>query len=232
MANGGTAELPFGIRHSSFFSDYRFVIRQFPIMTRILKSSWFIAPVGGLLYLATTLVLLNPAKFVAARLIPSERSAEDDPSWKFKNPEFDQWIAQIKDEKEALAARELQLNDWQTRLDAERQEIATVTQTVAQLQAQFDRNVVRFRAQEAENVKHQAKLIAAMTPEDAATLFSNMGDDDAVRILFIMKIDEASQILDTMSKLGKTEAQRAALLTGRMHQILPMDTNAAPAATL
>lgn len=195
-------------------------------MIRILQSSWLTALLGCLLYLGTTLALIQPEKFAAAHLVPSDRSATDDPSWKFKNPEIDQWVAQMKDEKEALALREQQLNEWQSRLDAERQEISTVTQAVAQVQSDFDQNVIRFRAQEVDNVKHQAKLIAAMSPAGAAAMFGEMADDDVVRILFIMKTDEASTILDTMSKLGKPEAQRAAVLTGRLRQVLPLSTNA------
>jgi len=198
---------------------------------RLLQSSWFVALLGCLLYLATTLLLLNPDKFAGARPVVVERSADDDPSWKFKNPEFDQWIAQIKQEKDALAAREQQLTDWQTRLDAERQDISSVTQAVAQLQAQFDQNVVRFRVSEADNVKHQAKLIAAMSPDGAAALFDNMPDADAVRILFSMNTDQASLILDTMSKMGKPEAKRAATLTEWMRQVLPPATNAVTPAT-
>ncbi len=200
-------------------------------MIRILQSSWLTALLGCLLYLGTTLALVRPDKFASARLFPSNRSAADDPSWKFKNPEIDQWIAQMKDEKEALALRAQQLNDWQIRLDAERQEISTVTQTVARLQSDFDKNVIRFRAQETDNVKHQAKLIAAMSPASAALMLNEMADDDVVRILFIMKTDEASVVLDTMSKLGKPEARRAASLTARLHQVLPLANNAAPAAS-
>jgi flagellar motility protein MotE (MotC chaperone) len=199
-------------------------------MIRILQSSWLAALMGCLLYLGTTLVVIRPEKFAEARIMPSDHSASDDPSWKFKNPEFDQWVAQMKDEKETLALREQHLSEWQSRLDAERQEISTVTQTVAQLQTDFDKNVIRFRAQETDNVKHQAKLIAAMSPAGAAAMLNEMADDDIVRILFIMKTDEASAILDTMSKLGKPEARRAAVLTGRLHQILPLATNAVPTA--
>jgi flagellar motility protein MotE (MotC chaperone) len=57
-------------------------------------------------------------------------------------------------------------------------------------------------------------------------MFAEMSDDDVVRILFVMKPDEASAILDTLSKSG--EAKRAALLTERLHQVLP---EAAPAAS-
>lgn len=196
-------------------------------MIRILQSSWFAALAGCLLYLGVTLaLLLKPDQFAAARLMPSDRSADDDPSWRFKNPEFNQWIAQIKDEQDKLALREQQLKEWQTRLKAEQQEISTVTQTVAQLQADFDRNVIRFRAQESDNVKHQAKLIAAMSPEGAAAMLGQMADDDVVRILYTMKTDDASALLDTLSKKGPAEAKRAALLTERLHQVLPLDTNA------
>jgi len=199
-------------------------------MIRILQSSWLTALLGCLLYLGTTLALVRPDKFAGAKLVPSDRSATDDPSWKFKNPEIDQWVAQMKDEKEAIALREQQLNEWQSRLDAERQEITSVTQTVTQLQSDFDKNVIRFQAQETDNVKHQAKLIAAMSPAGATAMFAEMADDDVVRILFIMKTDEASAILDTMSKLGRPEARRAATLTERLHQVLPLSTNAVSTA--
>jgi flagellar motility protein MotE (MotC chaperone) len=194
-------------------------------MIRTLQSPWVTVLAGCLLYLGTMLTLLHTDKLATDREPPSDRSAADAPSWKFKNPEFDQWIAQMKLEKEALGVREQQLNELQSRLDAERQEITTVTQTVAQLQADFDRNVIRFSAQAADNVKRQAKLVAAMSPEGAAAMFKEMPDDDVVRILFTMKTDEASLILDTISKVGKPEARRAAALTERLRQVLPVSTN-------
>jgi len=199
-------------------------------MNRILQSSWLTVGAGCLLYLGTTFALLRPAKILSERraLAPV---VTDGPSWNFKNPDFDQWVAQMKIEKEALAAREQQLNEWQARLDVERQEISTVTQTVARLQADFDRNVVHFRAEESDNLKHQAKLVSTMSPEGAAAMFNEMPDDDVVRILYTMKTDEASLILDTISKMGKPEAKRAATLTGRLHQVLPVSTNNIASAT-
>ena len=195
-------------------------------MTRILQSSWFAVLLGGGLYLATTVLALSPAKFASLRpTAPANRSADDDPSWRFRNPEFNQWVAQIKEEKDSLALREQHLNELQNRLTAERQEIMTVTQTVAQMQFDFDQNVIRFKAQETDNVRRQAKLIAAMSPAGAAAMIAEMPDDDVVRILFTMKIDEASAILDTLSTRGKDDAKRAATLTVRLHQVLPAATN-------
>ena len=60
-----------------------------------------------------------------------------------------------------------------------------------------------------------------MSPEGSAAMVREMSDDDVVRILFTMKTDQASLILDTLSKMGKAEARRAATLTIRLHQVLP-----------
>lgn len=190
-------------------------------MTRIIKSGWFAALLGCGLYLATTVIILNPSKFAGAQFIQPDYSADNDPSWRFRNPEFNQWVSQIQDEKEKLDSREQQLDEWQTRLNLELQEMSLVTQTVNQLQSNFDQNVIRFKSQESDNVKHQAKLISAMSPEGAVNMLGQMSDDDVVRILFTMKPDVASQILDTLSKMGPEQAKEAALITERLHQVLP-----------
>jgi flagellar motility protein MotE (MotC chaperone) len=195
-------------------------------MTRILQSGWFVAFLGCALYLATTIFVLSPSKFAGAQFIHPDYSADDDPSWRFRNPEFNQWVSEIQNEKERLDARSQQLDEWQTRLDAEVQEISVATQMVAQLQFNFDQNVVRFKAQDTDNVKRQAKVIAAMSPEGAVDLLSQMSDDDVVRILYTMKPDQASAILDSLSKMGEEQAKRAAQLTERLHQVLPEPASA------
>jgi flagellar motility protein MotE (MotC chaperone) len=196
-------------------------------MIRILQSGWFAAFIGGVLYLAITVFVLSPSKFAGAQLIQPDYSADDDPSWRFRNPEFNEWVSQIQNEKDKLALREQQLDDWQTRLNAELQEIDTVTQTVSQLQSSFDNDVIRIKAQESDNLKHQAKLISAMSPEGAIAILSQMSDTEVVRILFTMKADQASAILDTLSKISEAQAKRAALLTERLHEVLPEVTTPA-----
>jgi flagellar motility protein MotE (MotC chaperone) len=187
------------------------------------------ALIGCVLYLAVTVYVLNPSKFAGVHFLQPDYSAEDDPSWKFRNPEFNQWVAQIQTEKEDLDVRQQQLDQWQTRLNLELQEMSLVTQTVYQLQSNFDQNVIRFKAQETDNIKHQAKLISAMSPEGAAAMLDQMSDDEVVRILFTMKPDLASGILDTLSKSSTQGAKRAALLTERLHEVLPEPTNVAAA---
>jgi flagellar motility protein MotE (MotC chaperone) len=197
-------------------------------MVRFLQSAWMTMLLGGLLFFATTGALMRPAKFQGALefAAKADRPGNNEPSWKFRNPEMDQWIEEIKSEKEALDAREQQLKELETRLNAERQEISAATQTVYQLQTDFDKNVVRLKAQDAENLKRQAKLLSAMSPEGAAATLNEMSDDEVVRILFTMKADDASLALDTLSKLGKEQAKRAAMIIERMRVALPPTTGA------
>ena len=197
-------------------------------MTRWLTSGWVVALAGGLIYLATTTLLIRPAQFagVRATLADAKLTPDNDPSWKFKNPEFQQWVAELKMEKSDLDARAQRLQELQTRLAAQQQEFAIATQSVYQLQAEFDKNVVRIKSQEVQNLSKQAKIISGMSPEGAANLIAQMADDDVVRLLSIMKPDEAGIMLDSMSKLGKTEAKRAAGLTARLRMVLPPDATA------
>jgi flagellar motility protein MotE (MotC chaperone) len=201
-------------------------------MARLLKSSWCVALIGGLLYLATTAALFRPVQFekpstsdVAADL------PKDTPSWSFRNPEFEQWVEEIKHEREALAVRAQQLQELEKRLEAERQEILTVTQAVHRLQVDFDKSVIRIKAQELENLKHQVKVVASMSPEGAAAMLNQMPEDQTVGVLFLLKPDVSSLILDTLSKMGKTEAKRAAQLTERMRMVLPPASGSDGSAT-
>lgn len=186
------------------------------------------AVIGSVLYLGTTVVVLDPHELgdvkLASEILPSP---DQDPSWKFRNPELDQWIQEVKREKEALAVREQELRELETRLLAERQELAYVTQVVHQLQMEFDRNVVRVKEQEVENLKRQAKLISGMSPEGAAAMLAEMPNENVARVLFVTKPDVVSPILEALSKVGKGEAKRAAEITELMSRALPPPSAAA-----
>lgn len=193
-------------------------------MIRILQSSWVTALIGCLIYLGVTFALLSPGKFEgahAAQKVEPKKSANDDPSWQFKNPELDQWVAELKREKEALELRAQQLQELALRLEAERKELTAVTQTVHQLQAEFDQNVIRIKDQEVENLKRQAKVFSGMSPEAVAALISEMNEDEAVRILYYLKNDDVSAILESMNAVGKAESKHAAVISEKIRRTLP-----------
>lgn len=204
---------------------------------KLLQSSWVVSLIGCLVYLATTAAVLSSAKFEVA---PSEDDAlshilapNDDPSWKFRNPEFSQWVQELQLEKTAQATRKNQLVEWENRLLAERQELAAITKNVSQMQAEFEKNIVRLKEAEVKNLKRQAKAVADMSPDAAVNMINQMTDDDVVRLFAVMKNDQVTLLLETLSKQSKLQAQRAAGITERTRHLLSGDgsTNSVPATT-
>jgi flagellar motility protein MotE (MotC chaperone) len=200
------------------------------LMKKILQSTWMVSLVGCIVYLATTAVVLSSAKFEAIASDDELVSANDDPSWRFRNPEFEQWVQDLQRERADVETRKGQLKELETRLQAERQELNVVLQRCTQVQAEFEKNVVRLRDQELKNIKKQAKVMADMTPESAAALLVQMPDDDSARMLAVMKSEQATVLLEVISKMGSDQLKHAAIIAERMKHILPdnASTNSAP----
>jgi flagellar motility protein MotE (MotC chaperone) len=191
-------------------------------MSRILQSPATILIVACLTFFGTVFALLHILPLGQVPASAKEvRMAEDDPSWKFHNPDIDQWVSQIKSERDALAEREQELKDWEARLTAESREIATVTQAVTRTQADFDKRAVIFTEQQKTNARKELKVIADMTPDGAATMMNEMPDDEAARLLYSLPPDTTAAILDAMTKLGGPAAKRAGTLTERIKDVLP-----------
>ena len=190
-------------------------------MNRILQSSGTVVLLGGVTFFLTMFLVLRSVH-LGTPVLPSKLpvAAEDNPSWKYRNPEIDQWIAQIKEERESLALRTEQLTEWEARLAAENRDIAAVTQSVNQVQADFDKRVLQFKEQEKDNLKKQVKVVADMSPGGAATMFNEMSDDEVTKLLYLMKPDVSAPILDAMSQQGEAHAARAAALANRLKDVL------------
>lgn len=200
-------------------------------MPRLLQSPVTLLAVSCVMFFGTVFIMLQSlplGKVMAAAKQPL--MAEDDPSWKFHNPDIDQWVSQIKDERDTLAVREQQLKDWEARLAAENREISVVTQAVAHTEQEFDKRVLLFTDQQKDNVKRELKVITDMTPDGAAAMFNEMPDDEVAQLLYSLKSDVSGPILDAMSKLGNAQAKRAAALTERIKDILPVPATNNPAA--
>lgn len=173
---------------------------------------------GTASYLAVTVALLSPTKLVESisRRAPIYSSANGGFSWEFFNPEVDQLVSELKQQKEMLTTREQQLNELATRLQAERAEIDQVTQGIVRLQEDLNRVILRIRDEETANLKKLAKVYAGMSPDGAAAIFRHMDDDQVVKILVFMKEGEAAPIIETMARISEAEAKRAATLSQRL----------------
>ena len=193
-------------------------------MNRLLQSPVTVVIVAGLMFFLTMFAVIGSRPLGQVTLAAkAPLRAEDDPSWKFHNPDIDQWVSQMKDERDALAVREQNLKEWEARLTAESREISAVTQAVSRTQAEFDKRILLFTEQQKDNAKKQLKVIADMSPDGAAAMLNEMPDDEAAQLLYSMKADVSGAILDAMSKAGGAPARRAAALTERIKDILPLN---------
>jgi flagellar motility protein MotE (MotC chaperone) len=195
-------------------------------MIRLLKTKWLAVGLGAAAYLLTTWLCLQPRQqlaSVAAELRAARQhhaGSSFGPSWNFENPEMAQLIGELKDQREALRARALQLDELEARLKAERQEIYAVTQAVFHVKTNIDATVTRVTQDEVGNLKKLAKVYATMSPEGAARILREMEDDQLVKILALMKESESAPILESLGQGTKDETKRAALLSNRLRLVI------------
>jgi flagellar motility protein MotE (MotC chaperone) len=187
-------------------------------MIKLLTSPWTTALVGIVLYLGTTVAVWKtptpPPSGPKATAAAGEKKAG--PSWDFTSPEADQLIAELKTEKKALGKKEQDLNDLMARLQAERSELNLVTQSVRQLQTDFDQNVLRITEEETANLKKLAKIYADMEPANAAKVLEEMDDTSIIKIMVFMKDTETAAIWEALAKKGDVQAKRAAVLSDHL----------------
>jgi flagellar motility protein MotE (MotC chaperone) len=184
-------------------------------MTKLLTSHWMTLPLSAIIYFTATVAFWKTPAAPRHRS-SADRDSQTGASWEFKNPEADQLIAELKEEKQAVDKKQQQLNELAQRLEAERAEITQVTQSVNKMQKEFDQNVLRVQEEETANLKKLAKVYSAMTAEGAAGIFADMDDLSVSKIMVFMKETETAAILEVLAKKGGNEAKRAATLSERL----------------
>jgi len=188
-------------------------------MIKLLTSPWTTALVSVLVYLGATVAFWKTPTHPSPSTVTASAAAREKrigPSWDFTNPEADQLIAELKAEKKSLGKKEQELNDLMSRLQAERSELNLVTQSVRQLQSDFDQNVLRISEEETANLKKLAKVYADMEPANAAKILEEMDDSSIIKIMVFMKDTETAVIWEALAKKGQPQAKRAALLSDRL----------------
>jgi flagellar motility protein MotE (MotC chaperone) len=187
-------------------------------MIKLLQSKWLCALMGAVIYLGTTVALWKSPK-IAPRVVAATATKSVDtpkPSWDFHSAEADELITDLLTQKQVQTERARKLDELEARLKAERQEIATVVESVRQQQDEFDRSVVRVHEEEVVNLKRLAKIYSAMSPEGAVTILRELKDDDVVKIFAFMKDGETAPILESLARQGQAEAKRAAQISDRL----------------
>jgi flagellar motility protein MotE (MotC chaperone) len=202
-------------------------------MKKMLTSTWMTLIISAIVYLGATVLFWKMPTKVSAREIDGASApgkSGPGPSWEFVNPETDQLLAELQSEKKALEKKAQLLGELEARLQAERTELGTVTQSVHQLQTDFDSGVVRVHDEEAANLKKLAKVYSAMAADSAANILAELDDVSVVKIMAYMKDTETAGIFEAMAKKGQPDAKRAANLSERL-RLTAFRTNNAPGAT-
>ncbi|GDY21607.1 hypothetical protein LBMAG56_29540 [Verrucomicrobiota bacterium] len=213
----------------------------------LLQSKWLAAALGGVLFLGLTAGLaLRAAKSLAPAPVAHEQTEPSEPpptgapaaSWGFTNPEIEELVRDLREEKTALAKRREQMLELEVRLRAERDELTALKKEIKQLQNEFDQTVTKTHAELAQNVakvqedmdktiarvqdeevanlKKLAKTYAAMEAASAAAIMREMGDAVVVKIMLFMKETETAPILETLARPNEQAAKRAALISERL----------------
>ena len=196
--------------------------------------------IGALLYLAVTAALIlkgykPPAPSPiskAARVEDSAgvsgaplagKSADElngmTPSWKYYNTDVEFLIEYLKQTSNSFRTRQKDLDELGQRLMAERAELASVTQSVARLRDDIDRQVLRIQDDEAINVKRLAKTYAGMEPSSVAKVFAELDEKFVVKVMSQMKDDQNASILDALAKAGAQGAKLAAALSDKLRLV-------------
>jgi flagellar motility protein MotE (MotC chaperone) len=190
-------------------------------MIRLLQAPVTSMTLGGLSFLLTMFFLLNRPLLSKSVVQDEEPDSGPVAFWQRHNPEMDQLLQEVKREKEDLAKREAELRELATRLQAERAEINTVTQRVAQLQVEFDQNVTRVKEEETPNLKRLAKLYSNMSPDAIAAILKELDDQTVVKLFSVMKDSESAPLLDAMAKGTDAQAKRAASISEALRRTIP-----------
>lgn len=207
---------------------------------KFLTSSWMVILLGALTYLGTTAVLVIKAK---DQIVPKPvvtTDVDDDgpkpvavtrgPSWEFVNPDLDEMVAELKQQKQDMEAERKTLLELSQRIQTERQELIQITQQVHRIQKEIDLSIIRVRDDEGGNLKRLAKTYSGMTPEGAATVMKGLDDVSLVKVLLYMKETEAAPILEGIGRKGEADAKRMALISERLRLAQMNRTKPAPAS--
>ena len=190
-------------------------------MMRFLRTKWAALSIGVILFIVTSWACLQPRKLVV-RAAESLRGGQDaglppaGPSWNFQNPEMNEVLAQLQQERQSLDARKASLDALETRLKAEHEEIYSVTQTVWRLRTQLDSMITNIGEAELSNLKKLAKVYSSMAPDSAARILKEMDDQQIVKILAVMRETDSARILAILGQGTDADAKRAALISNRL----------------
>ena len=164
---------------------------------------------------AQAILAALPVRTVAGPTGPKAMAEAKAKGWDFWTVEVDNLSSELKGEKERLKTESDQLDIKAQRLAAESQELDKIRANLDAMRREINDRVVEVGADESKNLRTLAAMYSNLTPAGAVTIFQEMDDSTAIKIMSLMKPDIVGPILEAMAHGGQTQAHRAAVLSDR-----------------
>jgi flagellar motility protein MotE (MotC chaperone) len=151
--------------------------------------------------------------------------------WDFWTIEIDNLSAELKEEKARMKKQSEQLDQRAARLAAEEKELGKVRAEIETMRKEIADKVVELSSDEMKNLRTLAQTYTSLTPKAAVTIFREMDDSTAVKILSLMKPDTVGLIFEEMSKTAGADgplAKRAAVLSEKLRLLKAAKTASTP----
>jgi len=194
---------------------------------RFLQSTWGLVLLGIILYVGTTAgVIYKHRKELFVARVPERVAVEAPPVlWSFKFQEIENLFDDLKAQRKRLEERELELEKAGAQLASEKKELAQMRSEIEALRKEISDTIIEIQEREYKNLKSLAQTYSNVSPQAAVTIFSEMDEAMAVKILSLMKADKVGAIFQEMAKNAAKDAElakRAVRLSDRLRLLKPL----------
>tara|TARA_B110000305_G_C19375274_1_gene606619 strand:+ start:401 stop:1009 length:609 start_codon:yes stop_codon:yes gene_type:complete len=145
-----------------------------------------------------------------------------------KTNELDKLLTQIEEERTRLFKKSDYLDNAERRINMEKKDLVKLQNSIRAQQKEFDVKAKEFESKriaiaqsQTKNLKELAATYANMAPETAVSIFQQMEDDLAVKILTLMKPEEIGPIFEQMAAGPAEMTKRVARLSNSLRLIVP-----------
>ncbi|CAM2827718.1 MotE family protein [Rariglobus hedericola] len=192
---------------------------------KLLSNPVVCVALGLLLGVGTGIGVFWSEAMKLARVVRAEQTVAHEPvrpekPWDFWTLEIENLAAELKDQKAALAVREQAVAAREERFSADQRELEKTRKQIEALRVEAVGTLVEFEAEESKNLKTLAKTYSELTPKAAVGILQKLDETTAVKILYLMKSDVVSPILQEMGSSPDPElTKRAAQFTDRLRLV-------------
>lgn len=191
-----------------------------PIVIIVLGLVFGVGTTLGVLMQASAKLLAGAAAMAAQHVTHSGKEPER--HWDFWTIEMENLANDLKEERTLLKQRSEQLDQRESRIQLEMQELEKTRKQIESMRGAIDQRLAEVTAGEATNLKKLAQTYSTLTPKAAVTIFREMDDATVVKLLALMKPDVVGAIFEEISKQSAADpalAKRAAQLSERLRLV-------------